>query len=71
MVENARIFLNILSTQAEVKDQLYVADPEDTNALLSFALQKGYAFSEPDLVTALSELQDPPLVEQLNTILKR
>ena len=69
-VANARQFLEILANQPEVKDQLYTAGPANARELLSFGLQKGYAFSEQDLRSALSEIPDQGLANQLSTILQ-
>jgi hypothetical protein len=68
-VITAQGFLELLRTQPEVRDQLYVAAPADAHDLLGFAMQKGYIMSEQDLRAALQEYGNNSLADQLMEIL--
>ncbi|HLU11550.1 MAG TPA: hypothetical protein VK003_17885 [Oceanobacillus sp.] len=66
----AREFLELLDTQGEVRDQLYISAPANADELRAFASQKGYFFEIEDLRAAAEAFPNRALVDQLNTILE-
>ena len=66
---NAHGFLQLLTTQPEVRDQLYTAGPANAHDLLGFAMQKGYIMSEQDLRAALQAPADSGLSARLMDLL--
>jgi hypothetical protein len=65
-VQAALDFLQLLSDDAAVKHQLYVAAPDDLRELLNFAKQKsGHLFTVEDLRSALRTHPDPAVVQEL------
>ena len=68
--ESAKQFLERLTVDSAFRANLQAVAPGSIDAMMDFAMTKGYVFTAPELRKALEEYPDNPMINKIRDQLK-
>jgi predicted ribosomally synthesized peptide with nif11-like leader len=69
-VENAKQFLERLTVDSAFRANLQSVAPGSIDAMMDYAMTKGFVFTAPELKAALAEFPDNPAINKIRDQLK-